>query len=39
METGILYSRNCELEFLATNHTIIKTDKIIERPVQIKLFG
>lgn len=39
METGTLYCKNCELDFLATNHAIIKTDKIIEKPVKIKLFG
>lgn len=39
METGTLYCKNCELDFLATNHALIKTDKIIEKPVQIKLFG
>ncbi|CAD8143243.1 unnamed protein product [Paramecium pentaurelia] len=39
VETGVIISKNNQIEFIATNHTIVKTDKIIEKPVKVQLFG
>ncbi|CAD8141739.1 unnamed protein product [Paramecium octaurelia] len=39
IETGIIYCRNYEIEFIATQNSVLQTDKAIEKPVQIKLFG
>lgn len=34
-ETSVIISKNHSIEFIATNHITIKTDKTIEKPVQV----